>query len=430
MENEHPAHPVYKFKSETVEFHYDSGSRRLMKGATRIKLERIPREVLAYLVEHPKRLIPYAELKSEVWKSARVEDGTVYTAINKIRRALREAQEPEPQGADFIETARGEGVEFRADVAKVSSGPAPPLPVPVESESNRTSEAATHETLLSKNDISEPRTDLNDSKLEGTAATLNVVGDSLMFRVDWPAPPFTTATLHVSQPLFERFLGVRFYRGKVRSDCPQFFALLLDGPGIASAMVDSPYEVLMGRSQFAEYDDVAEFIRVALRTATGMRQVSYANASEKDTPAAPSQRPVDAANTYTDGDWITAGIVARERAETELKKVASRVSKEALNIDVSGRIGVGERLTEPEVRLKKRAMIDDLLQTRVQELLGKHSQGGTTDDTRLEACIAKVVADILDGEIGEFGWAADERSGDDPVLVFRDTIKTIATRYR
>jgi hypothetical protein len=145
-------------------------------------------------------------------------------------------------------------------------------------------------------------------------------------------------------------------------------------------------------------------------------------------PEMPAQKAVQP-TAYTDGDWITAAIVARERAEIELKKVASRVNKKAL-VDVTGRIADGARPTEPEIGLIKRDMIDDILQTRIKELHEKHSQGGTTDDTRLEACIAKVVADILDGEFAEFQWAADERSGDDPVQVFRDTIKTIRNRYR
>jgi hypothetical protein len=41
--------------------------------------------------------------------------------------------------------------------------------------------------------------------------------------------------------------------------------------------------------------------------------------------------------------------------------------------------------------------------------LEKHLKGGTTDEARLEVCISKVVADILQRELANFQWNIEER---------------------
>jgi hypothetical protein len=253
--------------------------------------------------------------------------------------------------------------------------------------------------------------------------SIALAGSRLLFRIAWRNPPYNTLTLHLDQPLFENYPGDWFYRGRADSACPQFYALLLSCPGITSVMRESPYELLMGKAELAQYDVVLAHINEALKTATGIQQISRPDPPATATGASgPSTVPVQITvqpTAYTDGDWITAAIVARERAETELKKVASRARRSTIT----------KRAGQPD-RSSQRETIVNLLQSRIRQLLRNHAQGGTTDDTRLEACTAKVVADILKRELVEFEWAADERSQHDPALVFRDTIKTIGSRYR
>lgn len=120
-----------------------------------------------------------------------------------------------------------------------------------------------------------------------------------------------------------------------------------------------------------------------------------------------SSVPIQASSAYTDGDWITAAIVGPDHAETKLKELAGEFRR----LQTSDRTTkVGEIVTR--------------VQSEIEELLEKDSRGGNTDEARLDACIAKVVADILQRELANFHWNVEERLEDDPATVFRDTVKT------
>lgn len=120
-----------------------------------------------------------------------------------------------------------------------------------------------------------------------------------------------------------------------------------------------------------------------------------------------SSVPIQSSSAYTDGDWITAAIVGPEHAETKLKELVG----EFRSLQISDRT---TKLDEIVTRV----------QSEIEELLEKHSKGGDTDEARLDACIAKVVADILQRELANFQWNVEERLEDDPAAVFRDTVKT------
>lgn len=116
--------------------------------------------------------------------------------------------------------------------------------------------------------------------------------------------------------------------------------------------------------------------------------------------------PIESRSEYTDGDLITAAIVAPEHAEAKLKELAS-----------------GFRRLKTRSRDAKLDQIVKQVQSATDHLLKKYARGGNTDETRLDACIAKAVADILQRELANFQWNAEERPNDEPDAVFRDTVK-------
>src|SRR5439155_13309086 len=69
---------------------------------------------------------------------------------------------------------------------------------------------------------------------ESTPASLNIVADTLRFKVDWTDPPYTTLTLHVDQPLFEHYPGQWFRRDEAQRNCPELYQFLLGCPGMVS----------------------------------------------------------------------------------------------------------------------------------------------------------------------------------------------------
>jgi DNA-binding winged helix-turn-helix (wHTH) protein len=377
---------LYVFRHEDAEFCYDSDNLRLMKGSTRISLEHKPREVLAHLLKNPQKLIRYQELKTAVWGKTHVEDASVHNAVSKVNVALKRAQ----PGADFIRTVPGVGVEILVDV-----DPAPAM----EDKGDGATEAIGQE-----------------SAVRAEPPLLTIVGSKLLFRVKWTEPPYTTLTLHVDQPLFEKFPGDWFYRGEVKGPCPQLYVLLLSGPGIRSVMRESPYELLMGKAELAQYDVVAAHIHEALRTATGIQDISCADglapaASPSRSPGVPAQETL-LPTAYTDGDWITAALVGPERAEDELKRIATAARYEA------------PRSEHPDL------CILGLLDDRIDELLGQHAKGGTTNEARSEACTAKVVSDLLERQKSSFIWNLDEHPGADPVSIFRSTVKEFIQAHK
>jgi DNA-binding winged helix-turn-helix (wHTH) protein len=118
-------------------------------------------------------------------------------------------------------------------------------------------------------------------------------------------------------------------------------------------------------------------------------------------PLPPAPKPT----AYTQGDWITAALVAPDRAEDELKRIATVVRHEAPSSDHPNLCILG--------------FIDE----RIHELLAKHAAGGASEADRAEACIAKVVSDLLEQQKSSFIWNLDESEGGDPVTVFRNTVK-------
>lgn len=96
------------------EFELDVAAYTLRRMGQRIKIEKLPMEVLVLLVRRPGILVNRAEIQTAVWGSnVFVEhDSAINTVVRKIRQALGDdAEHPR-----FVETVVGKGYRFVAPV--------------------------------------------------------------------------------------------------------------------------------------------------------------------------------------------------------------------------------------------------------------------------------------------------------------------------
>ena len=102
-------------------FRLDRTTETLWEGPQRLPVRPKAWALLRYLVEHPHRLIPQAELLAAIWQREYVSDGLLRGAIRELRQLLHdEAATPR-----CIETVSGRGYRFIAAVSATS----PPLSV-------------------------------------------------------------------------------------------------------------------------------------------------------------------------------------------------------------------------------------------------------------------------------------------------------------
>ncbi len=102
------------------EFELDVAAYALRRAGQRIKLEKIPMEVLVLLVRNAGILVNRTEIHAALWGSdVFVDEGAaINTAVRKIRRALGDDVE-HPR---FIETVVGKGYRFIAPLETDGSG--------------------------------------------------------------------------------------------------------------------------------------------------------------------------------------------------------------------------------------------------------------------------------------------------------------------
>jgi DNA-binding winged helix-turn-helix (wHTH) protein len=101
------------------EFELDVAAYTLSRTGHRIKIEKIPMEVLILLVRRAGILVNRTEIQAVLWGSDVFvdQDAAMNTAIRKIRRALGDdAEHPR-----FVETVVGKGYRFIAPVAPQSA---------------------------------------------------------------------------------------------------------------------------------------------------------------------------------------------------------------------------------------------------------------------------------------------------------------------
>jgi len=104
-------------------FRLDPSNARLWRGEHAVALTPKAFAVLAYLLQHPGRLVTKEELLQAVWADSLVTDASLKVCIGEVRKALRDrAQKPR-----FIETVHRRGYRFIAETSVVDApGPGEP----------------------------------------------------------------------------------------------------------------------------------------------------------------------------------------------------------------------------------------------------------------------------------------------------------------
>ena len=100
------------------EFELDVTNFELRRGVVRIKLERIPMELLILLARNSGKLVQRAEVVETIWGKGRFleVDSAINTAIRKVRRALGD----DPRHPAIIDTIPGRGYRFVAAGTKIA----------------------------------------------------------------------------------------------------------------------------------------------------------------------------------------------------------------------------------------------------------------------------------------------------------------------
>lgn len=102
-----------------AEFELDAAAYTLRREGERVRLEKMPMEVLILLVRAAGALVERGEIRVALWGSdVFVEhDAAINTAVRKIRQALGD----DPEKPRFVETVVGKGYRFVACVKSVRS---------------------------------------------------------------------------------------------------------------------------------------------------------------------------------------------------------------------------------------------------------------------------------------------------------------------
>src|SRR5262245_27668160 len=93
----------------------------LRRGGRPLKLERIPMQILLFLIEHRNELVRREQIVERIGgKDVFLDtDNSINGAIRKIRQALRD----DPEVPRFVQTITGQGYRFIADVIASEDGP-------------------------------------------------------------------------------------------------------------------------------------------------------------------------------------------------------------------------------------------------------------------------------------------------------------------
>ncbi len=110
---------VIQFATDEIEL--DLRAFELRRGGRALKLERLPMDVLIFLIERRGQLVTREQIAEHIWgKDTHLDtDNSINAAIRKIRQVLND----EPEAPRFIQTVTGRGYRFLAPVTEpISNG--------------------------------------------------------------------------------------------------------------------------------------------------------------------------------------------------------------------------------------------------------------------------------------------------------------------
>src|SRR5436190_13337737 len=99
------------------DFQLHAAERRLLHRNVHVPLPEKAFETLCVLVRNSNHLVTRETLLSEVWKDTIVEENNLAKSVSLLRKVLR----TQADGREFIETVRGHGFRFTADVRVLSA---------------------------------------------------------------------------------------------------------------------------------------------------------------------------------------------------------------------------------------------------------------------------------------------------------------------
>ena len=113
-------------------FELDPAAYELRRSGHVVKLERLPMEILLFLIEQRGQVVTREEIADRIWgKNVHVDtDNSINGAIRKIRRVLRD----DPDRPRFIQTIMGRGYRFIAAVDTSAPEPSPDPLLPAISD--------------------------------------------------------------------------------------------------------------------------------------------------------------------------------------------------------------------------------------------------------------------------------------------------------
>jgi len=113
-------------------FELDPAAYELRRSGHVVKLERLPMEILLFLIEQRGQVVTREEIADRIWgKNVHVDtDNSINGAIRKIRRVLRD----DPDSPRFIRTIMGRGYRFIAAVDTSAPEPSPDPLLPAISD--------------------------------------------------------------------------------------------------------------------------------------------------------------------------------------------------------------------------------------------------------------------------------------------------------
>lgn len=103
------------------DFELDARSYQLRHSGRRLKLERIPMELLLLLLERRGQIVTREQIVERVWgKNVFLDtDNSINAAIRKIRQVLKD----DPEQPRFVQTVTGRGYRFIAPVQEIEASP-------------------------------------------------------------------------------------------------------------------------------------------------------------------------------------------------------------------------------------------------------------------------------------------------------------------
>ncbi len=110
----HDNKELYEFS----DFRLDISERLLLRKGKRVSLSEKAFEMLCVLVRQSGHLVSKDELLAEVWTDTIVEENNLDKNVSLLRQVLGERKGKEK----FIETVRGRGYRFVAEVRRVENG--------------------------------------------------------------------------------------------------------------------------------------------------------------------------------------------------------------------------------------------------------------------------------------------------------------------